>query len=164
LHTGLIPIEVGNGGSGGAGGAGGEGEDKVNFTIPTVKFEDVGGIEHVIQDIRELIEYPLLHPELYSHIGVSPPRYKRKKKKRKKKKEKKKKSFLARHFIPLSVAVGVQGRSTIRERGAPFRGKRFRRARGLAGGREGERGSEEEGHNTVTSSQRRGWRWQGVVA
>jgi SpoVK/Ycf46/Vps4 family AAA+-type ATPase len=46
-----------------------------NYTIPTATFADVGGIEHVLQDIREHIEYPLLHPEIYSHIGVGPPRY-----------------------------------------------------------------------------------------
>lgn len=26
------------------------------------------------QDVRELIEYPLSHPEIYSHLGVEPPR------------------------------------------------------------------------------------------
>eukprot|EP00026_Physarum_polycephalum_P002254 Phypoly_transcript_02259.p1 GENE.Phypoly_transcript_02259~~Phypoly_transcript_02259.p1 ORF type:complete len:929 (+),score=161.80 Phypoly_transcript_02259:105-2891(+) len=49
-------------------------ESEQNFTIPTSSFADVGGIEHVLQDIREHIEYPLLHPEIYSHIGVGPPR------------------------------------------------------------------------------------------
>lgn len=36
---------------------------------------DVGNIppnEH--QDVRELIEYPLTHPEIYAHLGVEPPR------------------------------------------------------------------------------------------
>jgi ATP-dependent 26S proteasome regulatory subunit len=51
------------------------GASEQNFTIPTVCFADVGGIEHVLQDIREHIEYPLLHPEIYSHIGIGPPRY-----------------------------------------------------------------------------------------
>ena len=51
------------------------GGSEQNYTIPTATFEDVGGIEHVLQDIREHIEYPLLHPEIYSHIGVGPPRY-----------------------------------------------------------------------------------------
>ena len=26
------------------------------------------------QDVRELIEYPLAHPEIYAHLGVEPPR------------------------------------------------------------------------------------------
>lgn len=35
---------------------------------------DLAGIEGVLQDIRELIEYPLTHPEIYNHIGIDPPR------------------------------------------------------------------------------------------
>ena len=41
---------------------------------PQLTYSDVGGIETILQDIRELIEYPLLHPELYLHLGVDPPR------------------------------------------------------------------------------------------
>jgi ATP-dependent 26S proteasome regulatory subunit len=37
-------------------------------------YEDVGGIEGILQEIREQIEYPIRHPELYSHLGVDPPR------------------------------------------------------------------------------------------
>lgn len=35
---------------------------------------DLAGIDGVLQDIRELIEYPLTHPEIYTHIGIDPPR------------------------------------------------------------------------------------------
>ena len=35
---------------------------------------DLGGIEKCLQDVRELVEYPLTHPEIYAHIGVEPPR------------------------------------------------------------------------------------------
>jgi AAA+ superfamily predicted ATPase len=31
-------------------------------------------MEGVLQDVRELIEYPLRHPEVYRHLGVEPPR------------------------------------------------------------------------------------------
>jgi ribosome biogenesis ATPase len=41
---------------------------------PAVRFADVGGVESIIQDVRELCEYPLRHPELYAHLGVEPPR------------------------------------------------------------------------------------------
>lgn len=51
------------------------GEPEREYTIPTATFADVGGIEPVLQDIREHIEYPLLHPEIYQHIGVNPPRF-----------------------------------------------------------------------------------------
>lgn len=37
-------------------------------------YANLGGIEAVLQDVRELIEYPLTHPEIYAHLGVSPPR------------------------------------------------------------------------------------------
>lgn len=46
-----------------------------SYVIPSARYADVGGIEHVLQDIREHIEYPLVHPEIYNHIGISPPRY-----------------------------------------------------------------------------------------
>lgn len=42
--------------------------------IITARYSDLGGIAEVLADVRELIEYPLTHPEIYSHIGVQPPR------------------------------------------------------------------------------------------
>jgi len=39
-----------------------------------VNYSDLGGMEGVLQDIRELVEYPLTHPEIYVHLGVEPPR------------------------------------------------------------------------------------------
>ncbi|KAK8807589.1 hypothetical protein WA171_000543, partial [Blastocystis sp. BT1] len=41
---------------------------------PEERFSDLAGIDNVLQDIRELIEYPLTHPEIYTHIGIDPPR------------------------------------------------------------------------------------------
>ncbi|KAL9650135.1 hypothetical protein ABK040_011305 [Willaertia magna] len=46
----------------------------ITIEKPTIKFEDIGGIDHILQDIRELIEYPILHPEIYQTLGVEPPR------------------------------------------------------------------------------------------
>ena len=43
------------------------------FSVPSVTLSSVGGIDNILQDIRELIEYPLLHPELYVHLGIEPP-------------------------------------------------------------------------------------------
>ena len=34
----------------------------------------MGGVEACLQEITELCEYPLTHPELYVHLGVEPPR------------------------------------------------------------------------------------------
>ncbi len=41
---------------------------------PTTRYENLGGIDSVLQDVRELIEYPLMHPEVYEHLGIEPPR------------------------------------------------------------------------------------------
>jgi len=41
---------------------------------PTERYTDLGGIDDIIVQIRQLIEYPLLRPELYEHLGVDPPR------------------------------------------------------------------------------------------
>ena len=42
--------------------------------VGTTKFRDLGGVEKLLQQVRELIEYPLAHPEIYAHLGVEPPR------------------------------------------------------------------------------------------
>ena len=48
---------------------------KINHSkrnIPEVTFEDIGGIDEVIEQIREVIELPLKRPEFYQHLGVKP--------------------------------------------------------------------------------------------
>ncbi len=40
---------------------------------PNVSFEDIGGLDAQIQAIREIIELPLLHSELFEQIGIDPP-------------------------------------------------------------------------------------------
>ena len=47
---------------------------KIIVETPNVRFSDLGGIDNILQDIRELIEYPILHPEIYTSLGVDPPR------------------------------------------------------------------------------------------
>ena len=39
-----------------------------------VTYEDIGGLEEEIQRIREMIELPLRHPELFKRIGIEPPK------------------------------------------------------------------------------------------
>jgi ribosome biogenesis ATPase len=41
---------------------------------PTERYHDLGGIDHLIQEVRQLVEYPLVRPELYRHLGIEPPR------------------------------------------------------------------------------------------
>jgi transitional endoplasmic reticulum ATPase len=39
-----------------------------------VTFEDIGGLSAQIRAIRELVQLPLRHPEVYRHLGITPPR------------------------------------------------------------------------------------------
>merc|ERR1711871_1534556 len=41
---------------------------------PTETFADIGGLESQIQEIKEAVELPLTHPELYEDIGIKPPK------------------------------------------------------------------------------------------
>ncbi|MBL7060849.1 MAG: AAA family ATPase [Actinobacteria bacterium] len=43
-----------------------------NRNIPDIKFEDIGGIDDIIQTIREIIELPLKKPDLISYLGIKP--------------------------------------------------------------------------------------------
>ena len=40
---------------------------------PTETWEDVGGLEDAKLQLREVIEWPLKYPELYSHLKAKPP-------------------------------------------------------------------------------------------
>ncbi|KUJ98765.1 MAG: CDC48/VCP like protein, AAA superfamily [Thermococcales archaeon 44_46] len=39
-----------------------------------VTYEDIGGLKDVIQKIREMIELPLKHPEIFEKLGIEPPK------------------------------------------------------------------------------------------
>ena len=41
---------------------------------PDVSYHDIGGMEMQKQEIREAVELPLTHFELYKQIGIDPPR------------------------------------------------------------------------------------------
>jgi 26S proteasome regulatory subunit T2 len=41
---------------------------------PTESYADVGGLEDQIQEIKESVELPLTHPELYEEMGIKPPK------------------------------------------------------------------------------------------
>ncbi len=43
-------------------------------TVPRISYEDVGGMRPVIQKVREMIELPLRHPELFERLGVEAPK------------------------------------------------------------------------------------------
>jgi transitional endoplasmic reticulum ATPase len=42
--------------------------------IPDVAYEDIGGLTDEIVKVRELVELPLKHPELFERLGIEPPK------------------------------------------------------------------------------------------
>lgn len=42
--------------------------------IPDVTYDDVGGLKKEIAKVREMIELPLRHPEIFDRLGIDPPR------------------------------------------------------------------------------------------
>ena len=39
-----------------------------------VTYEDIGGLKDVVQKVREMIELPLKHPEIFEKLGIEPPK------------------------------------------------------------------------------------------
>jgi ATP-dependent 26S proteasome regulatory subunit len=42
--------------------------------VPRVTYEDIGGMKDIIEKVRELVELPLKHPELFKKLGIEPPK------------------------------------------------------------------------------------------
>jgi transitional endoplasmic reticulum ATPase len=42
--------------------------------VPTVHWNDIGGLEEVKQDLREVVEWPLKTPEIFTRMGIRPPK------------------------------------------------------------------------------------------
>jgi transitional endoplasmic reticulum ATPase len=42
--------------------------------VPRVNYEDIGGLKNEIQKVREMIELPMRHPEIFDRIGIEAPR------------------------------------------------------------------------------------------
>ncbi|HEY5538576.1 MAG TPA: CDC48 family AAA ATPase [Thermoplasmata archaeon] len=41
---------------------------------PTVTYEDIGGLKEELRKVREMIELPLKHAELFERLGIDPPK------------------------------------------------------------------------------------------
>ncbi|AHG04300.1 ATPase AAA [Halobacterium sp. DL1] len=52
---------------GAAGSDGGDG-------TPNVAYEDIGGLDRELEQVREMIELPMRHPELFQQLGIEPPK------------------------------------------------------------------------------------------
>jgi len=42
--------------------------------MPRTTYEDIGGLREEIQRVREMIELPLRHPEIFQRLGIDPPK------------------------------------------------------------------------------------------
>ena len=42
--------------------------------VPEVTYEDVGGLEDEIKKVREMVELPLKHPEIFERLGIEAPK------------------------------------------------------------------------------------------
>lgn len=47
---------------------------EVLVQVPNVKWDDVGGLDDVKQELKEAVEWPLKHPEKFEKLGVRPPK------------------------------------------------------------------------------------------
>ncbi|MBV0903194.1 CDC48 family AAA ATPase [Haloarcula salina] len=52
---------------------GGEGSAGASDT-PDVTYEDIGGLDNELEQVREMIELPMRHPELFQQLGIEPPK------------------------------------------------------------------------------------------
>lgn len=41
---------------------------------PTVTYDDIGGLDEVLLEVREAVEFPLTRPEAYEKLGIIPPK------------------------------------------------------------------------------------------
>ena len=48
--------------------------NKNNISNDPLGYDTIGGLEYQLQQIRELVELPLLHPGLLQHYHIPPPR------------------------------------------------------------------------------------------
>jgi transitional endoplasmic reticulum ATPase len=42
--------------------------------MPRITYEDIGGLKNEVQKVREMIELPLRHPEIFERIGIEAPK------------------------------------------------------------------------------------------
>ena len=46
----------------------------VNTSVPRITYDELGGLKIEVQKIREMVELPMRHPELFDKIGVEAPK------------------------------------------------------------------------------------------
>lgn len=51
-----------------------EAVEELDSAIPEIAYEDIGGLDEEIKKVREMIELPLKHPEIFEKLGVQAPK------------------------------------------------------------------------------------------
>jgi len=51
-----------------------EGVEVAEEKVPEVSYEDIGGLSEEIKKVREMVELPLKHPEIFERLGIEPPK------------------------------------------------------------------------------------------
>ncbi|HEV8360355.1 MAG TPA: CDC48 family AAA ATPase [Candidatus Thermoplasmatota archaeon] len=51
-----------------------EAVSETELHAPKITYEDVGGLKNQLTKVREMIELPLKHPELFDRLGIDPPK------------------------------------------------------------------------------------------
>lgn len=51
-----------------------EAEELVLEEVPDISYEDIGGLEREIEQVRDAVELPFLHPKLFAEHKLSPPK------------------------------------------------------------------------------------------
>jgi len=46
----------------------------VDVSVPRITYDELGGLKNEVQKIREMVELPMRHPELFEKIGVEAPK------------------------------------------------------------------------------------------
>jgi transitional endoplasmic reticulum ATPase len=47
---------------------------EVYIEVPTIHWEDIGGLEDAKQELKEAVEWPLKNPEIFNRLGIKPPK------------------------------------------------------------------------------------------
>jgi transitional endoplasmic reticulum ATPase len=47
---------------------------EVYIEVPTVRWEDIGGLEEAKQELKEAVEWPIKSPEMFTRLGIKPPK------------------------------------------------------------------------------------------
>ncbi|MCH8519305.1 MAG: CDC48 family AAA ATPase [Nanoarchaeota archaeon] len=45
-----------------------------DIKVPSITYDEIGGLKEEVSAIREMIEIPMKHPEVFERIGISPPK------------------------------------------------------------------------------------------